>query len=207
MKRLFLIAFVVSLAVAPMFAQAPNGWKMRGDRSMDAADPDAPGSNQFLSTGTGFHAINPMAAIYWNPANTMTGNYSVKGTFKLIKMTGRNEYYGLTLGGSDLGGPAQEYLYFEVSDDGTFLVKRRAGASAQTVVPKTENAAVKKVDASGMCTNALEMRVMADKVDFVVNGIVVKTLPKSGMAAKTDGIYGIRVNHLLEVQIDSLGVS
>ena len=30
-------------------------------------------------------------------------------------------------------------------------------------------------------------------------------MPKAG--AKTDGIYGIRVNHMLEVQIDGLAVS
>jgi len=49
--------------------------------------------------------------------------------------------------------------------------------------------------------------VGADKIDFVVNGTVVHTEPKSGATAKTDGIYGIRVNHLLEVQVDGLGVS
>jgi hypothetical protein len=51
------------------------------------------------------------------------------------------------------------------------------------------------------------VRVGADKVDFVVNGVVVHSEPKSGAMAKTDGIYGIRINHLLEVQVDGLGVS
>jgi hypothetical protein len=32
-------------------------------------------------------------------------------------------------------------------------------------------------------------------------------MPKSGATAKTDGIYGIRINHLLEVQMDGLRVS
>jgi hypothetical protein len=41
----------------------------------------------------------------------------------------------------------------------------------------------------------------------VVNGTVVHTEPKSGATAKTDGIYGIRVNHLLEMQIDGFGIS
>jgi hypothetical protein len=36
---------------------------------------------------------------------------------------------------------------------------------------------------------------------------VVHSEPKTGALAKTDGIYGIRVNHLLEVQIDGLSVS
>jgi hypothetical protein len=40
-----------------------------------------------------------------------------------------------------------------------------------------------------------------------VNGTVVHSTPKSGPTAKTDGIYGIRINHLLEVQIDGLTVT
>ena len=95
-----------------------------------------------------------------------------------------------------------------ISDDGTFLIKRRTGnSSTQNVSQKTPNDAVKKPDASGKCTNDLEVRVKADKIDFVINGTVVTSLPKTGPAAKTDGIYGIRVNHQLEVQIDGFGVS
>ena len=73
--------------------------------------------------------------------------------------------------------------------------------------PKTPNDVVTKPDASGKSTNALEVRVGADKVDFVVNGTVVHSEPKTEALAKTDGIYGIRVNHLLEIQVDGFGVS
>ena len=200
-------ALAALLALAPAFAQAPKGWKLRADHSSDAADPDAPGANKFTVSGSGFHAVNPMAAVYWNPANTAAGNYTLKGTFKLIKSNGSDEYYGLIFGGSGLEGAAQSYTYFMVTDDGTYLVKRRDGASTQGVTPKTPSDAVKKPDASGSATNALEVRVMADKIDFVINGTVVKSLPKTGPAAKTDGIYGMRINHQLDVQIDGFGVS
>jgi hypothetical protein len=203
------VGFVLAalLALAPAFAQSPKGWKVRGDHSADASDPDAAGAIKFVVSGSGFHATNPMAAIYWNPANTATGNYTLKGTFKLIKSNGYDEYYGLTFGGSGLDGAMQSYLYFMVTDDGTYLIKRRDGSSTQGVSPKTPNAAVKKPDASGTATNALEVRVMADKIAFVINGTVVTTLPKTGPAAKTDGIYGIRINHQLDVQIDGFAMS
>jgi hypothetical protein len=203
------VGFVLAalLALAPAFAQSPKGWKVRGDHSSDASDPDAAGAIKFVVSGSGFHATNPMAAIYWNPANTATGNYTLKGTFKLIKSMGYDEYYGLTFGGSGLDGAMQSYLYFMVTDDGTYLIKRRDGSSTQGVSPKTPNAAVKKPDASGTATNALEVRVMADKIAFVINGTVVTTLPKTGPAAKTDGIYGIRINHQLDVQIDGFAMS
>jgi hypothetical protein len=124
-----------------------------------------------------------------------------------MKPSGHTNYYGLVFGGSGLEGADQAYLYFVVAQDGTWLLKSRAGAATPIVAPKTPNDAVKKPDASGQSVNALEVRVGANKVDFVVNGVVVHSEPKTGALAKTDGIYGIRINHLLEVQVDGFSVS
>ena len=207
MKRPAVIAVLALIAVVPLLGQVPKGWMLRVDRSTEASDPDAPGPIKLVPTGSGFHVATPQAAVFWNPANMATGNYTLKATFTLNKSTGYLEYYGLIFGGSNLEGGGQAYLYFVITDDGTWLVKRRTGASAQEVSEKTPSSAVKKPDAKGTCTNALEVRVTSDKIDFVVNGTIVKTLPKTGPAAKTDGIYGLRVNHHLDVQVDGLGVS
>ncbi len=180
---------------------------VRADRSTAASDPDAAGAIKFITMGTGFHATNPQAAVYWNPANTATGSYTLKGTFKLMKPSGHTNYYGLVFGGSDLEGPKQTYIYFLVAQDGTWLIKHRAGDAAVHDVSKAASDAVKKPDASGQSTNALEVRVRPDKIEYAVNGTVVTTTPKTGMTAKTDGIYGIRVNHLLEVHVDGFGVA
>jgi hypothetical protein len=204
------IAFaVLALAVAaPVFAQAPKGWKVRVDKSTSATDPDGAGSVKFTTAGSGFHAENPQAAVYWNPANKASGTYTVKGTFTLNKPSGHVNYYGIVFGGNDLEGPQQEYLYFVVAQNGTFLIKRRNGdASTENIQAKTPNDAVKKPGDDGKSVNTLEVRVGADKIDYVVNGTVVHSTPKSGNTAKTDGVYGIRVNHLLDVNIDSFGVS
>jgi len=199
-------AFVL-LAVAPLLAQAPKGWMVHVDRSTDAADPDAAGNIKFMAMGSSLHIMTPQGAVFWNPANTASGNYTLKGTFKLIKTSGFNEYYGLIFGGNGLQGGDQSYLYFMVTDDGTWLVKRRTGASTENVSQKTPNATVKKPDATGSSTNALEVRVMADKIEFVVNGTVVSTMPKTGALAKTDGVYGIRSNHHLELEVEGFAVS
>jgi hypothetical protein len=206
MKRFVPTALLAVLALAPLAAQTPKGWKMRVDRSTAASDPDAPGEIKFVTMGSGFHATNPQAAVYWNPANTASGAYTLKGTFTLMKPSGHNNYYGLVFGGSGLEGPAQSYLYFVIAQNGTWLIKRRDGGTTSNIAPKTPNDAVVKPGADGKSTNVLEVRVGADKVDFVVNGAVVHSEPKTALA-KTDGIYGIRVNHLLEVQTDALGVS
>jgi len=203
MKRYVVVAVLAMLAAISLNAQAPAGWKMRVDRSMNASDPDASGSIKFVTQGSGFHATNPQAAVYWNPANTATGNYTLKGTFTLVKTTGYMEYFGLIFGGSGLDGAAQSYLYFMIESGGSWLVKSRTGSSTAEVASSGgPSPAAKKGGA-----NALEVRVGADKIDFVLNGMVVKSVPKSGPAAKTDGIYGVRINHQLDVQIDGFGVT
>ncbi len=208
MKKIVPVAVLALAALTPLMGQAPKGWKQRVDRSTSASDPDAEGQIKFVTMGTGFHATNPQAAVYWNPANTASGSYTVKGTFTLMKPSGHNNYYGLVFGGSDLEGAQQNYLYFLVAQNGTWIVKRRDGdAKTENVAPRTPNDAVLKPDAGGKSTNALEVRVGADKIDYVVNGTVVHTTPKTGATAKTDGIYGIRVNHLLEVHIEGPTVS
>jgi hypothetical protein len=208
MKRKLLVALFTLAAVVPLAAQAPKGWKMRVDRSTAASDPDASGEIKFVTEGSGFHATNPKAAVYWDPSKTASGNYTLKGTFTLMKPSGHPNYYGLIFGGHDLEGPEQNYLYFVVAQNGMWLIKHREGdAGTSNVSPKTPSDAVKKPDDTGKSVNALEVRVGADKVDFVVNGTVVHSEPKTGALAKTDGIVGIRVNHLLEVQIDGFGVT
>jgi hypothetical protein len=203
MKRFVVISALALLAATPLLAQAPKGWMVRADRSTSASDPDGAGTIKFMAMGSGFHAVNPQAAVYWNPANTATGTYTIKGTFTLLKPSGHTNYYGLVFGGSDLDNAKQSYTYFLVAQDGTWLVKKRTGDTAtDNVLPKTPNAAVKKPGADGKSTNELEVRVGADKIDYVVNGTVVGSSPKSGI--KTDGIYGLRVNHLLEVMVDGL---
>ncbi len=208
MTRYIAIAALALLTVVPLIAQTPVDWRLRVDRSTSASDPDAAGDIKFVTMGTGFHATNPQAAVYWNPANSITGNYSLKGTFTLMKPSDHTNYYGLVFGGSDLEGSGQNYLYFMVAQNGTWLIKRRDGdASAPTVTEKTVSDTVKTPDAGGKSTNALEVRVMGDKIDYVVNGKIVHTTPKTGLTAKTDGIYGIRINHHLEVHVDGFAVS
>lgn len=206
MKRHVVVAAFALFAAATLGAQAPKGWMVRADRSTNASDPDGAGAIKFTQSGSGFHAVNPQAAVYWNPSNTATGTYTLKGTFTLVKPSSHTNYYGIVFGGSDLDNAKQAYTYFMVAQNGAWMIKKREGdANTSNVMAATMNDAVKKPGADGKSTNALEVRVGADKVDFVVNGTVVHSMPKSGL--KTDGTYGIRVNHQLEVQVDNFGKS
>ncbi len=211
MTRRLAIALLAALCITPLAAQGTKGWKLRVDKSTSASDPDGSGAIQFMAMGGGFHAVNPQAAVYWNPANTASGTYTLKGSFKLLKPSGHTNYYGLVFGGAELEGAKQAYTYFLVAQDGTWLIKTRngdevvRGSNPADVAPKTMNEAVAKPGADGSSVNKLEVRVGADKVDYVVNGTVVHSTPKS--AVRTDGVYGFRINHLLEVMVEDVAVS
>ena len=207
MNRLVSIVAFTLVTAIPIGAQAPKDWLLRADRSANAADPDAPGAVRFSAQGSGFHAVTPQAAVFWNPANVATGNYTLKGTFTLVRPSNHTNYYGLVFGASGLEGPKQTYLYFTVAQDGTWLIKQRVGDVRTNDVARAAHAAVKTPDAKGTSTNLLEVRVTAGKIDYAVNGTVVHSTPKTGATAKTDGLYGIRSNHLLEVMVDGLAVT
>ena len=172
MKHYVQVVVIALAALAPLAAQAPKGWKMRVDRSAAGVGP---------GRCRGSSSSSP-----WDRASTRpirkrrcTGirriprraNYTLKGTFTLMKPSGHTNYYGLVFGGSGLEGRAAEVSVlrgraeWHVADQAP---RRRREPS--NVSPKTPNDAVKKPDASGKSTNALEVRVGADKIDFVVNG-------------------------------------
>lgn len=195
------------LLSAPVAAQAPAGWQMRVDRSTNAADPDDVPDVKFVTMGQGFHVTTGPAVVLWKPENAASGAYTIKARFRLVKPSGHVNYYGLVFGGNDLAGAGQNYLYFLVAQNGTFLVKHRAGDATHDVQARTANAAIVKPDSGGSATNTLEVRVAADKVEYVVNGTVVHSTPKAGMTARTDGTWGLRVNHLLEVHVDQVGIT
>lgn len=198
------VVVLATLLAAPLAAQSPAGWQMRLDRSTSASDPDNTPDVKFVTMGPGFHVTGGPAAVLWKPENTATGAYTISGRFRLVKPSGHTNYYGLVFGGNDLAGAGQNYLYFLVAQDGKFLVKHRAGDATHDVAPKTESSAIVKPDSTGSATNTLEVRVGADKIDYVVNGTVVHTTPKAGMTARTDGTWGVRINHQLEVHMDRL---
>jgi hypothetical protein len=207
MRRFMLAALALAIA-APAFAQAPEGWTFRVDPSRNPNDPDRSNEVAFAKMEPGFHVTTGPAAVLYNPANTATGTYTLKGTFHLMKPSSHNNYYGLVFGGNSLDGPQQNYLYFLVGQNGSYVIKHRAGNTmTHDVQARTPHEAVAKPNAEGKSENALEVRVGADKIDYVINNVVVHSTPKTGMTARTDGIWGARINHQLDVHVTNLGVT
>jgi hypothetical protein len=203
LRHLSLITLTAAF-VMPLSAQTPDGWQVRLDYSQSASDPDDTPNLSFKSMGKGFHVTSGPAGTFWHPANAATGAYTAKATFTLLKPSNHVNYYGLVFGGSDLPGASQSYTYFVIGQDGTFQVRQRNGARVQNVQGQTPHNAIKRPAGSGSAANTLEVRVAGDTISYVVNGTIVHTTPRT--AARTDGIVGFRVNHMLDVQVDGFEV-
>lgn len=209
MIRRISLAVLALLIVAPLAAQAPPGLQLRLDHSTNAEDPDDVPNVTVTTSGDGFQVLTGPAVTAWNAGDTAMGTYTLSGTFTLLEPSGHVNYYGLVYGGRDLEGPGQNYLYFLVAQDGSYLVKHRAGnETTHDIQGRTPHSAVVVPDANGRSVNRLEVRVGTDATDFVVNGVVVFSSPKTGMAARTDGIWGARINHTLPATlVEGLGVT
>ena len=209
MTRRILMAFLAVMIAAPLACRTSAGLQLRLDRSTNAADPDDVPDVTLAETDSGFQINTGPAVTAWNSDNTASGTYTLSGTFTMIAPSSHVNYYGLVYGAGGMEGSGQNYLYFLVAQNGTYIVKHRAGdETTHDIQGRTQHEAIATPDASGRSVNALEVRVGADATQFVVNGVVVFTAPKTGMAARTDGIWGVRVNHVIPgILVEGLGVT
>ena len=205
-RSVFILILTFAIA-APLAAQAPAGWQVRIDQSTNAADPDDVPEVKVATVGKGFRVTGGPAGTYWNAANAGKGNYTVRANFNLMKPSGHVNYYGIVFGGANLTGANQQYLYFLVAQNGSFIVRQRTGDKVADVVSRTmPHPAIRLPGADGTSTNTLEVRVGATQVEYVVNGQVVHTTPKTGLTAQTNGIAGVRINHVLDVTVDGFQI-
>jgi hypothetical protein len=168
---------------------------------------------KFVPMAGGFHVTAGPAAIYWNPANTATGNYTISATFNQTRASAHPEGYGLMLTGMYLETANKSYFFFVVRQDGMLMINHRANDTVvHKIVEWTENPAVKAIDASGKASNTLSVVMGASAVSFRVNGTEVHSIPRAtieggGNHAGSVGIAGIRVNHNLDVHIDGFALT
>ncbi|MBT8489153.1 MAG: hypothetical protein HKN72_16855 [Gemmatimonadetes bacterium] len=203
-RRLSMAALAVLIAL-PGAVQGQEDLMMRVDRSTNAADPDDVPDVTITNVDGGFEVHTGPAAVVWDEGQTASGEFNLSATFTLLEPSGHPNYYGLIYGGSNLNTDGQNYMYFLIAQNGTYIIKHRANnETVHDIVGRTPHDAIN----DGAATNDLEVRVGADEIAFVINGQVVHTTENAGMAGRTDGIYGVRVNHVIPgVRVEGLSVS
>jgi hypothetical protein len=167
--------------------------------------------------GNALHVTTGPAVAYWTPANTASGDYTVKASFSEPKYMNLNDHphpYGIFIAGNDMGTANQSYLYCAAYGNGNFIVRGFGPAPFQLNGGHGEaNAAVHKAAAAGSpVTQDIAVSVKGDKVQCAINGTVVGTYDKSavvgaGKLKSTDGVYGIRFSHNTEGLVSGLAVT
>jgi hypothetical protein len=178
----------------------PAGWTLRADRG-DAKNA------KIVSMGKGIHLTLGPAIILYRPDTQGSGPFHTLATFTQTKPSEHAEGYGLFVGGQELEGASQKYIYFLVRQDGSYLIKRREGEKTTDISKGwVQHPAVKKPEAKGSATNLLEVDNKRDesRIAFLVNGQEVYATAAKDMAL--DGIVGIRANHNLDLHVEGFDV-
>jgi hypothetical protein len=189
-----------------------TGWHGRpdpGTGSINDGKLEMSGSDIAINSGP--------AALYWNPANKGTGDYTVSATFTEPHYMSSNDHphpYGVFVAGNNLESDQTTALYCAAYGRGSFIV-RGFGPTVFNVNGRgaTPNDAVHKAAGRGeSVTQNVALSVKGDKVECAINGTVVGSYPKSdligpGKLTTTDGIAGIRVAHNVDVVVKDFKVS
>jgi len=211
------------LIAVPAFAQDADrtvaggiqveGWKGRVDRRAAGQGKTVNDSRFRMENGALRLSVGP-AGNFWNPAHTARGNYEVSATFKEHRMAASHPHsYGIFIGGADLESDTETLMYCIAYGNGTYSVKTFHGATVSTIVNAAATDALRKADATtGESTNTIGWRVEGGRASCVINGTVVRTFERSEFIAadkltSTDGVYGIRVSHNLELTVSGLAMT
>jgi hypothetical protein len=193
-----------------------SGWTGQIDPG-EAKRGQALANAKIATEGSAMHVTTGPAVAYWNPANTASGDYTVKATFTEPKYMNVNDHphpYGLFIAGNDMGTANQSYLYCAAYGNGNFIVRGFGPAPFQLNGGHGEaNAAVHKAAAPGSpVTQDIAVSVKGNDVTCSINGTVVGTYKKAdlvsaGKLKSTDGVYGIRFAHNTDGLVSGLAVT
>lgn len=193
--------------------EVPEGWEVRLDHEMEdvtissnPADADV----YFVNMIPGWHITTGPAGIFYHPANTASGDFTIKSELHFFNPGDRNrEGYGIFMGGADLQSDNQSYIYFLLRNTGEFLVKKRTGEETEVLKNWTSSSAINKYESgvteTSSIMNTLEATVVGNVITFSINGEEVASLNASGLT--TDGIFGLRVNHSVNLHISDLSLN
>jgi hypothetical protein len=172
---------------------------------------------KFAQEGGDLHVTTGPAASFWNPANKASGDYTVKATFtepKYMNLNSHPHSYGVFIGGNDLGTDQQSLMYCAAYGNGTFIVRGFGPAPFQLNGRMGgANPAVHKAAGQNQpVTQEIALSVKGGRVECSINGTVVAGYDKAEVVApgklkSTDGVYGLRFTHNVEVVIAGFGVS
>ena len=186
------------------------GWQGKSDAQEKGAKIE---DSKFAQVGSEFRINNGPAAIYWHPAQTASGSYTVSATFTEPKYMSSMDHphpYGIFIAGNKLDTDQASLLYCTPYGTGSFIVRGFGPASFRVTGPGggrgTPNDAIKKAEPGGSVTQDVAWVVTPEKAECKINGVVVGSYAKADIVAagkleSLDGIAGIRASHNVDFNV------
>jgi hypothetical protein len=187
-----------------------KGWQGKVDAAA-AKEGKTINDSKFEDKNGAFHISAGSASTYWNPANTAKGDYTVSATFTEPKIAaGHPHPYGIFIGGTGMDTDKPTYTYCVAYGDGTALVRGFSDGAVVNYFKRQPNAAVAKASEGGSVTQTIAWTVKGDTAECSINGTVVAGLAKAdlvgpGKMQSTDGVYGIRAAHNVDIVVSKFG--
>ena len=225
MKKLTLLTLLIVLFTQPGFGQmvisphtpegedlkVPEGWEVRLD---DPNEEVIIGSERdeshiyFVNMVPGWHIKTGPAGIFYHPEEVLKGDYYIETKIHLFDPKERHaEGFGLIFGGKNLDNNNHEYLYFLIRNTGDFLVKQRKGEFTRVLKEWTPSKNIiihDSEETDSTSVNILGVEVVNGMLKFYINETEVASLDAEGY--DTDGIFGLRVNHAVDLHVEDLAV-
>jgi hypothetical protein len=191
-----------------------QGWTGKIDAS-SARQGRGLNDSKLVQEGNALHVIAGPATTFWNPANTASGDYSVKATFlepKFMELNSHPHSYGIFIGGNKLGTESMSLVYCVAYGDGAALI-RGFGPAVFTLRGTSPSPAVHRAAGVGQpVTQEIAWHVKGGRAECSINGTVVAgydraQLVGAGKLESTDGVYGLRFTHNVEAIVTGFAMT
>jgi hypothetical protein len=170
---------------------------------------------KLVQEGNALRVTTGPATTLWNPANTASGDYTIKATFnepKFMELNSHPHSYGIFIGGNNMGADSMSLVYCAAYGDGNAFV-RGFGPSVFNMLRSQVFPSVHKAAGIGRpVTQDIQWTVKGGKAECSINGAVVASFTKEQLVApgkltSLDGVYGLRFTHNVEAIVSGFGKS
>ena len=195
-----------TIAGAQAPASPPPGWVVKADGGgMNMGDGE---KVIMVAMKPGFHVTTGPAAILFDSTMKATGDWRLEATLDLFDPGARAEGFGVFFGGRDLNSATPHYSYALLRRDGKAMLKVRDGATTRTVRDWAANGGIptwKGGPAGTSVKYSLVVEAQGTRVTMWLGATQVLDAPRSELP--TDGVVGLRINHALNLHVESVRVT
>ena len=170
---------------------------------------------KLVQEGAALHVTTGPATTFWNPANTASGNYTIKASFlepKFMELNNHPHSYGIFIGGNGMGTDTMSLVYCAAYGDGTAFVRGFAPQVFNMLRAQAFPSVGKAAGIGQPVKQDIAWTVKGGRAECSINGTVIAGYDKdqlvaAGKLTSIDGVYGLRFTHNVEAVVTGFSKS